>query len=147
MKAFEIVWPMPTEEAWLILGSFVAFEAVLMMIIPGKIHRGPLTATGHTPVYTGNGFQCFSITMATLFAIHYFGVYQLSHVYDHFHHIISASCIFSMSFCGFLVLKGIVAPSSTDNQVSGNPIFDYFWGVELYPRFGSLDLKTLVNCR
>jgi len=143
----EKLFPTPSVEAWKILSAFVLFEAFLMMIIPGKEHRGPLTATGHTPVYKGNGFQCFTITMVAIYAIYHFGLFNLGGIYDIFHEIIVAASLFALSFCAFLVIKGIVVPSSTDNQVSGNPIFDFFWGVELYPRFGSLDLKTLVNCR
>lgn len=38
-------------------------------------------------------------------------------------------------------------PSAGVCKVSGNPFVDYYRGIELYPRLGLLDLKTLINCR
>jgi 7-dehydrocholesterol reductase len=46
-----------------------------------------------------------------------------------------------------LLLQGIVAPSSTDASSSGNYIFDYYCGTELYPRICGFDVKVFVNCR
>jgi len=38
-------------------------------------------------------------------------------------------------------------PSSTDCGSSGNIIFDYYWGTELYPRIFGIDIKVFTNCR
>ncbi|PKU63912.1 7-dehydrocholesterol reductase [Dendrobium catenatum] len=44
--------------------------------------------------------------------------------------------------------QGHVAPSSTDSGSSGNPIVDFYWGMELYPRIGKdFDIKVFTNCR
>ncbi|RZC56779.1 hypothetical protein C5167_015635 [Papaver somniferum] len=48
------------------------------------------------------------------------------------------------------VHKGHIAPSSTDSGSSGNPIIDFYWAMELYPRIGKyFDIKvfTSTNCR
>ncbi|NDE82829.1 MAG: 7-dehydrocholesterol reductase, partial [Chlamydiia bacterium] len=37
--------------------------------------------------------------------------------------------------------------SSSDSGSSGNPIFDYYWGTELYPRVSGWDVKKFINCR
>lgn len=45
-------------------------------------------------------------------------------------------------------LKGLFLPSPGVFLRTGNPIFDFYCGVELYPRIGKyLDLKQLINCR
>jgi 7-dehydrocholesterol reductase len=46
-----------------------------------------------------------------------------------------------------LYFKGRFFPSSTDNGTTGNFIFDYYWGTELYPRILGWDIKQFTNCR
>ena len=43
--------------------------------------------------------------------------------------------------------QGRVAPSSSDSGTTGSTMFDYYWGMELFPRIGPLDIKTWTNCR
>ena len=97
--------------------------------------------------FIGNGFQCFSITMATLALIHSQGWGDLGVVYDNMLDLVAASSLFSLVLCVFLLIKGWVAPSSSDTILSGNPLTDFFRGPELYPRVLGVDLKVLVNCR
>lgn len=41
-----------------------------------------------------------------------------------------------------------LGPSGPDCGSSGRGfIFDYYWGTELYPRLGGVDVKRFVNCR
>ncbi len=61
--------------------------------------------------------------------------------------MLGALNIFSLLFCLFLYLKGIYAPSTNDNGITGNFLFDYYWGTELYPRVYGWDLKMFTNCR
>jgi 7-dehydrocholesterol reductase len=75
------------------------------------------------------------------------GYWNPAEVYDHFGEILSALNIVSFGFCLFLVVKGHLCPSSTDSGSSGSPLYDFYWGMELYPRVGPLDLKTFTNCR
>jgi 7-dehydrocholesterol reductase len=46
-----------------------------------------------------------------------------------------------------LYFKGRFAPSSSDSSHTGNFIFDYYWGTELYPRVLGWDIKKFTNCR
>ena len=34
-----------------------------------------------------------------------------------------------------------------DHSVSGNFIFDYYWGTELHPRIAGWDVKLFINSR
>ena len=45
--------------------------------------------------------------------------------------------------------QGHLAPSSTDSGSTGSLLYDYYWGMELYPRLlkGKFDIKTWTNCR
>lgn len=149
--AIENVW-MPvffgSKTAWTILGSFAAFQLILMKLIPGKPFLGPVTPKGNVPVYKANGVACFVITMLT-FIVASFGLHLFSPtiLFDHLGPILGALNCFSLLFCLFLYFKGIYKPSSTDNGKTGNVFFDYYWGTELYPRIFGWDVKMFTNCR
>lgn len=134
--------------AWSMIAIFMAFQLALMRLVPGKTAYGPITPNGNIPVYKENGFSSFLITVAT-FLICSSGLHLFSAaiIYDNFGAIIGALNCFSLLFCLFLCLKGRFAPSSKDASTSGNFIFDYYWGTELYPRIFGFDIKQFTNCR
>ena len=55
----------------------------------------------------------------------------------------SSACCFVSSF----ISKASYKPSSTDSGTTGDAVFDYFWGMELYPRVLGWDVKMFTNCR
>jgi 7-dehydrocholesterol reductase len=134
--------------AWKILAIFAAFQLLLMKIVPGRPFLGPITPKGNIPIYKANGVPCFLITVgAFLIASFGFGWFSPSILYDNLGPMLGALNCFSLLFCLFLYLKGIFAPSSSDHGISGNPLFDYYWGTELYPRIFGWDVKQFTNCR
>ncbi|XP_013403763.1 7-dehydrocholesterol reductase [Lingula anatina] len=139
-----------TKFSVLVLLSFFSFQLVLMRFLPGKTVYGPLTPNGHRPVYKDNGFYCYIVSVSALFILQYFlKQYSLSVtiVYDRFEEFLATLSIFSGVFCIFLYIKGRVAPSPGEWEVTGNFIFDYFCGIELYPRIFGFDVKVFTNCR
>lgn len=134
--------------AWTIIISFILFEVLLIKSLPGKLFQGPETAKGNIPIYKANGELAFIVTIAVYcFATFYLHLFSASIIYDNFGAILGALNIFSLIFCLFLYLKGRYKPSSTDSGHSGNFIFDYYWGTELYPTFAGINLKMFINCR
>lgn len=134
--------------AWTMLAVFASFQLLLMKIIPGKTFHGPITPRGNIPVYRENGFAAFIITMLAFWLI----TFKLNWVaptiiYNNFGELLGALNLFSFIFCIVLYLKGIFAPSTTDFGSSGNVIFDYYWGTELYPRILGWDVKVFTNAR
>ncbi|XP_033741199.1 7-dehydrocholesterol reductase-like [Pecten maximus] len=130
--------------------GYMAFALVLMVLLPGKRFEGPVTANGNIPVYEDNGFLCYVVTMATFVVLTVIlKAYGLTPtvIYDRFDEVIFFLNAFSLVFCLFLYLKGVYWPSSSDGGISGNPIFDYYWGTELYPRVFGVDIKVFTNCR
>jgi 7-dehydrocholesterol reductase len=134
--------------AWLMLLIFSVSQLAIMRFLPGKVFHGPLTPQGNTPVYKANGILAF-ITTVTIFCIasFYLQLFPASIIYDNFGDIIGALNIFSLFFCLCLYLKGRFLPSTTDSSTTGNFIFDYYWGTELYPSIRSWNIKQFVNCR
>ena len=137
-----------TATAWKLLSLFAAFQLLLMKCAPGKKWLGPITPKGNTPVYKANGVFAYFLTLG-LFCVGSFQLHLFSPtiIYDNLGGILGALNMFSWAFCLFLYFKGRFAPSSTDSGTSGNPIFDFYWGTELYPRVLGWDVKMFTNCR
>lgn len=133
-----------------VLGGYMAWSLLTMRLLPGRRFEGPLTPNGHLPVYKDNGFLCYLVTMAAFTGIAF---YLKAHgssvtvVYDRFNELLVTINVFSLVFCLFLYLKGILAPSTPDHSSTGNILFDYYWGTELYPRVFGFDVKVFTNCR
>lgn len=134
--------------AWAILGVFAATQLAFMRLLPGKPFHGPVTPAGNVPVYRANGPLAFAVTIA-LFALATgpLDLFSATIIYDHFGALLGALNVFSLGFCLLLYLKGRFAPSSSDHGHTGNPVFDYYWGTELYPRVLGWDVKQFTNCR
>lgn len=137
-----------SKTAWTILGVFSAIQLAFMKLLPGGVFHGPMTPKGNVPLYKSNGVFAFGATILLFFLCAYqFQLFNPAIVYDQFGYLLGALNLFSLLFCVFLVLKGKYAPSSTDSGATGNWIFDYYWGTELYPRVFGWDIKMFTNCR
>jgi 7-dehydrocholesterol reductase len=141
-------FPRPSLAAAKILLAFATLELFLLVVVPGKTHLGPITPMGNRPRYKLNGVAAFILTHALLWAAAYpLRLFSPTIVYDHFGSILVTLSLFALLFCAFLYLKGRYFPSTTDASRSGNPVFDYYWGVELQPSLFGVNLKQYVNCR
>jgi 7-dehydrocholesterol reductase len=137
-----------SQTAWTIIAVFAAVQIAFMKWLPGKPFEGPVTPKGNIPQYTANGPLAYFLTLALFcFTSFYLHLFPASIIYDNFGPILGALNLFSLLFCLFLYFKGRFYPSSTDSGISGNPIFDYYWGTELYPRLFGFDIKMFTNCR
>ncbi|KAL7570058.1 hypothetical protein ACA910_017094 [Epithemia clementina (nom. ined.)] len=142
------IWPNPWDlSVWRMILSFMAFNLILMKAVPGKTFRGSITPKGNVPVYKANGVACYIINVVTLMALAHFGIFNPAVVYDKFGNILSSMNIFALLFCTMLLIKGYVAPSSSDSGTTGSIIHDFYWGMELYPRILGWDVKVFTNCR
>jgi len=137
-----------TPRAWMIIGVFALSQLAMMRLVPGRAYQGPVTPAGNIPVYKDNGLASYGVTL-TLFCVLSFGfhVFSPSIIYDHFNEILGALNFTSLVFCLLLYVKGRFYPSSSDSGYTGNFIFDYYWGTELYPRVLGWDVKMFTNCR
>ena len=142
------LFPDPVDpEAMRMIAYFMAFQLTLQKYMPGNDFVATVTPAGNRPVYKANGMASFVATLVATLAVGYFKVFDLAKVYDKFPEIISSMNVFAFTLCALLVLKGNVAPSSTDCGTNGNWIIDYYWGVELHPRVLGWDVKMFTNCR
>lgn len=147
-KFFSEVYPTPFDPyVWKMILSYMAFELALMKLVPGKEFRSTVTPSGHMPIYTANGFQCYIITIVTLIGITEAGLFRPADLYDNFGKFLSSMNLFAICFCVFLTFKGLYFPSTKDSGSNGSFVLDFFWGTELYPRVLGWDIKQFTNCR
>jgi 7-dehydrocholesterol reductase len=122
------IWPDPWDvDVWKMIVSFMAFQLALMKLVPGKRFEATITPQGNRPVYTANGVACYVITLATLLLLAHCNLFDPATVYDKFGNILSSMNVFAMCFCVMLLVKGYVAPSSSDSGTTGNIVQDFFW--------------------
>lgn len=137
-----------SKAAWAMIGIFAALQLALMKLVPGKKYQGTVTRMGNVPEFIDNGLATYLITFALFFIGAYaFKLYSPGIIYFHFGEILGALNLTALLFCLFLYFKGRFFPSSSDNSTTGNFIFDYYWGTELFPRILGWDVKQFTNCR
>eukprot|EP00210_Caulerpa_lentillifera_P000628 g607.t1 len=135
-------------DAWIIFGVFGMIQALFQLFLPGKTVHGPITPKGNTPVYKANGVQAYLFTLSLFFFGWKMDWFDPVFICDKFGKILSALNLFAFGLCIFLYFKGRLAPSSSDSGSTGNIVYDFYWGMELYPRIGKhFDIKTWTNCR
>jgi 7-dehydrocholesterol reductase len=127
--------------------AFLGFELLLQKYLPGKRFEATVTPKGNRPVYTANGMTAYLVTLATLLILTHFQIIRPARVYEKFGHILSTMNVFALAFCTLLLVKGHVAPSTTDSGTNGSWITDFYWGMELYPNILGWDVKMFTNCR
>jgi 7-dehydrocholesterol reductase len=148
LPTFLALCPRPTFTALAMLLGFAALQVALLVGLPAEIHEGPVTPAGHRPRYRRNGLAAFLVTHALLAAASLgLGLFRPGAVYDQLGPMLVTADVLALVLCVALYVKGIVAPSSADAGRSGNPVFDFFWGVELHPTLAGISLKQLFNCR
>lgn len=134
----------------IILG-YLTWALLLMVFVPGPRSQGPITCNGNVPIYKDNGFSCYTITLLAFavlaWALKKFTPYSVTIVYDRLDECFGTLIVFSHVLCSFLYVKGRLVPSTSDCGATGNFVYDYYCGTELYPRVFGVDIKVLTNCR
>ena len=133
-------------EVWTIIGVFIGFEVLLMVILPGHHYTGSVTPKGNVPRYKDNGLLAFFFTITAFMMIVYYDIFNPSIIYDNLMYLIGALNLFGLSMSVILFIKGKYLPSSTDVTDAGL-ISGFFEGVELHPQILRCDIKLLTNSR
>ena len=146
-KFFYFQWHGPSA---LIIVSFLAYAIIMTLVLPGEEYAGPVTDTGHVPIYRNNGFAYYLVSLG-IFAL-LSGALKLNgltptYIYDHWEEFLSTVSTLAFLLCFLVMLKGKYMPSTNDHRSSSNWIMDFYRGVELYPRWFNIDVKLITNCR
>ena len=140
-------FPRPSVNALAMLLGWLGFQLVLLRLLPGKRHLGPVTPQGNRPEYRLNGVAAFVLTHLAYFAATGLGLFSGAVIYERFGELLATSSVLALAICGWLYVKGLRFPSSSDAGGTGNFLWDFYWGTELHPRMFGVELKQLFNCR
>lgn len=138
-----------TAKCWQIIGVISLLQLVLMRILPGPEYEGPVAPNGHVPKYRENGIWAYLVTCILFFGCSSYGLnlFPASIIIDEYQNLVITLVYFGIVFCAVLYAKGILYPSTVEHGQSGNSVFDFYWGTELYPRILGWDVKVFTNCR
>ncbi len=140
--------PRPSFKALLVIVGWIFSQWVLLRFLPGKKSKGPLTVMGNRPAYKLNGILAWIITHGVLFGILYpLGIVNPASLYLIYGSVLITLNIGALLLCFLLYIKGRFFPSTTDTVYTGNFLFDFFQGIELYPTIAGVSLKQLISCR
>lgn len=139
--------PMPSWVAAQVIGGWIAFQLILLEFLPGKKFLGPITPAGLQPRYRQNGMAAWLVSHTAVFGGWWMGWLDVAGLYAHYGEILITLNLFAFAFCIFLYWKGRTFPTTLDAVTTGNPVFDFFQGIELHPRLLGVNLKQFINCR
>lgn len=83
----------PSTTTWTAYLVFFVIQLVLAATIPGLEMEGLPTSCGVKLKYLCNGYECYYLTLSCLFASHYYGLFQISYISDHFGEFLVAAMI------------------------------------------------------
>ncbi|KAK7234423.1 sterol delta7 reductase [Aureococcus anophagefferens] len=135
-----------TTEAWTFLAVFNTL-ALLIYWWPGETKCGPLTATGHLPSTPTTESRTAPLFSGLYAGGAYLGWYDFGVLFDVFGPTVGALNAFGLVFCASSTLKDCTPVHEDSGTSGGGFVFDYYWGMELYPRICGVDVKKFVNCR
>jgi len=70
------------------------------------------------------------------------GLFSPSVISDHWGPVLSALFLFGLGSCVFMYFKGLIAPTDPKEvRITGNVLYDFFWGVELNPRINLFGME------
>ena len=141
-----------------IYACWVAFQAILYLVLPGKIVAGAQTPGGNTLSYKVNGLSSWCVTVCVLSLISWtFGLSTAAGLADNWGELLVSANIYGIAMSILAWVKGSLIPSSakdrrrsglyirceafqknTDTRVvaTGSIFHDFLSGIELNPRFG-----------
>ncbi|XP_018496171.1 7-dehydrocholesterol reductase [Galendromus occidentalis] len=127
---------------------FFCYAGASTVLLGGEEYNGPRTENGFVPKYYANGFRYYLLTTTMTLASLLSGQVSAWSLVVSLDYYQSAMLASGFAICVFLLIKGYLFPGESDHGATGNIIFDFYWGTELYPRIGkSIDIKQVTNCR
>ncbi|XP_075550678.1 uncharacterized protein LOC142584415 [Dermacentor variabilis] len=135
-------------DCWQFLMVFALHSSLSIEALRGKKYWGPPTCSGHKPVYWNNGFTYYVLTMAIAVFFLLGEDLPCYTLYQALPGFTVALVIGGTFVSALLFLMGTMDPSPGEFGTTGNIVFDFYWGIELYPRIGDrFDMKMWTNSR
>ncbi|MFN4261101.1 MAG: DUF1295 domain-containing protein [Gemmataceae bacterium] len=127
---------------------FLGFVAALFLgskVLPGRVRLGAALADGNRLPYKLNGLMLFVLTWLVVALGERFQLFSLSVIYTHFWSLLIVANVFSLAVSLLLWRAGRRQPDVEAATTSGRRrparLRDFWYGVELNPRWFGVDLK------
>ncbi|MEZ4383234.1 MAG: DUF1295 domain-containing protein [Nannocystaceae bacterium] len=138
-----------TNVLWALVGlsGFIAALFVATMLIPAKAIRGMPTPSGERRYYKLNGMGLWVFThMVVIGSTVVFGASLSPLITTWFWPLVVAANVISIAASVWLYVGGKrrVAAGQADGELTGNPIADFWYGVELNPTLAGVDIKIFA---
>eukprot|EP00730_Choanoeca_flexa_P009044 TRINITY_DN12574_c4_g3_i13.p1 TRINITY_DN12574_c4_g3~~TRINITY_DN12574_c4_g3_i13.p1 ORF type:complete len:440 (+),score=75.27 TRINITY_DN12574_c4_g3_i13:144-1463(+) len=134
---------------WDVLFNYSCFfvgQIFLAVVMPGVTIKGRKLGNGIQLDYLCNGYTCYYASLAIVFALHYFDIWQLTELVDRFGEYLTAAIIAGNGIAVVCYIAGLYV-GDTD-RITGIPLYDFFMGTILNPRlFKVVDIKMVAECR
>jgi delta14-sterol reductase/lamin-B receptor len=131
--------PAPTWRATTILVGWLGLHVILQLICPGKIVTGAELPNGERLQYKLNGLSSFITSMALLMGLLATGTIRATMVLAELGPLLTVSTLVAVALAVWFYVWG--RQRGALERSSGNPIYDFYMGTVLNPRFGLFDLK------
>ena len=138
----------PTPKAWIMYWSFLIFQAVCYITLPGIWVQGnPLKhMNGQRLSYYCSGVWSLYTTIIVAGLLHATGLFKLYMIIDEFGPLMSVAIISGFAVSVIAYVSALYR--GEEHRMTGNHIYDFFMGAELNPRmFGILDFKMFFEVR
>lgn len=139
-------FPFPTAAAIAIVAGWLAFQALLQVVGPGRWLKGTPLSDGSRLSYKMNGWFAWWVTLAMLGAGAAFGAYSLAALADQFGALLSTTNLAAYLLSVYLYWHGNRTRTAQE-RVTGNLVCDFWLGTALNPRVANFDLKLFCEAR
>lgn len=139
------MFPAPTWEAAAILGGWIAAQALLYVVVPGRVVHGRPTEHGERAEYRLNGLVAFVASAALLIAAIAGGLLSPAAVLAELGPLLTCATLFAV--VAALATHAAGRGRAHLERTTGDPIYDFYMGAVLNPRIGRHDLKFFFESR
>ncbi|KAL2144295.1 hypothetical protein VTI28DRAFT_9283 [Corynascus sepedonium] len=113
--------------------SWVIFQAILYVFVPGRLHQAPRTPGGRRLIYKLNGLNAWLLTVILAAWASYAGLVNPAVLASSWPTALATATLYSFTLIAIFFVKARVAPDD-----KGHFWYDLFNGGELHPRTGQL---------
>jgi delta14-sterol reductase/lamin-B receptor len=137
--------PTPTWEAAAMFGGWLALQALLYVVMPGRVVHGRPTAHGERAEYRLNGLLAFGVSAALLVAGIAAGVVSPAFVLAQLGPLLTLAVVSAIVTAALVYAAG--RRRAHLERSTGTPVYDFYMGAILNPRIGRHDVKFFSESR
>jgi len=137
--------PQPTWQAAGLFAGWLGLQALLQLLLPGKLAAGQPLEDGSRLTYRMNGLLAFGLTLALVGGAVALGWLPAGLYRDLYRPLLACAVLFAFAYSGYLYWHGL--RHGRNERRHGHPLHDFFLGTSLNPRTRGFDHKLFCEAR